>query len=100
MLYFLPEEDTMTQTLHLQTLYFPQRLLNDLENINKYTLTVLEAPSGFGKTTALDKFFSQKHFYNDSIRVIKHTFFRTILPIIGKSFANFSKALTRSRHRL
>lgn len=75
MLYFLPEEDTMTQTLHLQTLYFPQRLLNDLENINKYTLTVLEAPSGFGKTTALDKFFSQKHFYNDSIRVIKHTFF-------------------------
>ena len=47
----------MTGKLNLQALYFSERLADDLENIKKYTLTVLEAPSGFGKTTALVKFF-------------------------------------------
>lgn len=100
MLYFLSEEDTMTQALHLQTLYFPQRLLNDLENIHKYTLTVLEAPSGFGKTTALDKFFSDERFQSDGIHVTKYTFIPIILPITGINSATFSKALTRFQHRL
>lgn len=63
----------MTQTLNLQALYFPQRLTNELENIKKYPLTVLEAPSGFGKTTALDRFFSDTYFKNTT--VLKHTFF-------------------------
>lgn len=63
----------MTRKLNLQAMYFPKRLADDLENIKKYPLTVLEAPSGFGKTTALDIFFSQKYF--DNITVLKHTFF-------------------------
>ncbi len=63
----------MTRKLNLQATYFPKRLADDLENIKKYSLTVLEAPSGFGKTTALDIFFSQKYF--DDITVLKHTFF-------------------------
>ena len=68
----------MTQTLNLQALYFPQRLTNELENIKKYPLTVLEAPSGFGKTTALDRFFSDTYFKNTT--VLKHTFFSESLP--------------------
>lgn len=63
----------MTPKLNLQTLYFPQRLADDLENIKIYPLTVLEAPSGFGKTTALEEFFSQKYFKN--INIYKQTFF-------------------------
>lgn len=63
----------MTPKYDLQTVYLPKRLCNELENIKKYPLTVLEAPSGFGKTTALEKFFSQPCF-KDAL-VIKHTLF-------------------------
>lgn len=63
----------MTSKLNLRTLYFSKRLADDLENIKKYSLTVIEAPSGFGKTTALVNFFSQNYF--DGIRVLKRTFF-------------------------
>lgn len=63
----------ITPKLNLQTLYFPGRLADDLENIKIYPLTVLEAPSGFGKTTALEEFFSQKYFKN--INIYKQTFF-------------------------
>ena len=52
----------MTRKLNLQATYFPKRLADDLENIKKYSLTVLEAPSGFGKTTALDIFFSMIYY--------------------------------------
>lgn len=63
----------MTGKLNLQALYFSERLADDLENIKKYTLTVLEAPSGFGKTTALVKFFSDRYF--SGVCVMKRTFF-------------------------
>ena len=63
----------MTGKLNLQALYFSERLADDLENIKKYPLTVLEAPSGFGKTTALLNFFSQEYF--DDVCVMKRTFF-------------------------
>lgn len=63
----------MTSKLNLQTLYFSKRLADDLENIKKYSLTMIEAPSGFGKTMALVNFFSQNYF--DGIRVLKRTFF-------------------------
>lgn len=63
----------MTPKYNLQTVYLPKRLCNELEYIKKYPLTVLEAPSGFGKTTALEKFFSQPCF-KDSL-IIKQTLF-------------------------
>ena len=52
----------MNRTINTQVVYLPQKLQNALENIKTYSLTVLEAPSGFGKTTALEAFFEQKDF--------------------------------------
>lgn len=61
----------MASKLNLQAVYVPARLANDLLNIKQYPLTVLEAPSGFGKTTALDSFLAQLQ----TATVLKHTFF-------------------------
>ena len=63
----------MIPKLNLQTLYFPKRLIHEIENIKNYPLTVLEAPSGFGKTTALSEFLSRLSAENTTI--IKHSFF-------------------------
>ncbi len=63
----------MTTKLNLQAVYIPQRISDEFENIKRYPLTVIAAPSGFGKTTALEAFFSQKCFEN--ARVVRHTFF-------------------------
>ena len=63
----------MNQTINTHVVYLPQKLQNALENIKTYSLTVLEAPSGFGKTTALEAFFEQKDFA--AVPVFKHTFF-------------------------
>lgn len=63
----------MNQTINTHVVYLPQKLQNALKNIKTYSLTVLEAPSGFGKTTALETFFNQKEFA--SVPVFKHTFF-------------------------
>lgn len=63
----------MASGLNLQAQYFPKRLADDFENIKKYSLTVLETPSGFGKTTALAQFFAKSYFKDK--RVLKHTFF-------------------------
>ena len=52
----------MALKLNLQAVYIPERLADDFENIKKYPLTVIEAPSGFGKTTALTEFFAGKCF--------------------------------------
>lgn len=65
----------MTSRLNLQTLYITKRLADSLENIKKYPLTVLEVPSGFGKTTALSEFFSHGCFKDKYI--LKRTFFTT-----------------------
>ena len=61
----------MTPKYNLQTVYLPKRLCDELESIKKYPLSLLEAPSGFGKTTALEKFFLQPCF-KDAL-VIKQT---------------------------
>lgn len=63
----------MDVKLNLQALYFPKRLADDFKNIKKYPLTVLETPSGFGKTTALNEYFSEKCF--EDATVLRHTFF-------------------------
>lgn len=63
----------MALKLNLQAVYIPERLADDFENIKKYPLTVIEAPSGFGKTTALTEFFVGKCF--SGARILKRTFF-------------------------
>lgn len=63
----------MTSAINPKAVYFPKRLADDLENIKNYPLTVLEAPSGFGKTTALEFFFGKEEF--ESTYILKHTFF-------------------------
>ena len=37
--------------------YYPKALMEKLENIKAYPMTLLEADSGFGKSTALQHFF-------------------------------------------
>lgn len=56
----------------LTTLYFPDRVMEKLEMLKSYPMTVVEAPSGFGKTTAVRAFFSK--FIGESIPVYWHTF--------------------------
>ena len=47
-----------------RTLYFPKRLSERIEMVCDYPLTVVEAPSGFGKTTAIQHYFEDSRFSN------------------------------------
>ena len=40
-------------------LYFPNRMTQKLKNILEYPLTILEAPMGYGKTTAVREFLNE-----------------------------------------
>ena len=40
--------------------YYPPRLLKKLEYVSSYPFTLIEAPSGFGKTTLLEYFFDEQ----------------------------------------
>ena len=40
--------------------YYPPDMMQKLELIKKYPLTLVEAPSGFGKTTILEHFFQER----------------------------------------
>lgn len=55
-----------------ETLFFPKRLMERLDFIKVYPLTLIEAPSGFGKTTALRRFFDTQ--VTETAQVIWHTF--------------------------
>ena len=41
------------------TKYYPPRILDKLEFARSYPCTLVEAPSGFGKTTLLEYFFDE-----------------------------------------
>ncbi|MEM5779553.1 MAG: hypothetical protein AAGU02_00245, partial [Lawsonibacter sp.] len=49
-----------TRQIKPETLFFPQKLMERLNFIKAYPLTLVEAPSGFGKTTALRHFFDSQ----------------------------------------
>jgi LuxR family maltose regulon positive regulatory protein len=49
-----------TKRIKLETQFFPKRLMKQLDYIKVYPLTLVEAPSGFGKTTALRHFFDSQ----------------------------------------
>ena len=42
------------------TKYYPPRLIKKLEYVSSYPFTLIEAPSGFGKTTLLEYFFDEQ----------------------------------------
>lgn len=45
-----------TRQLKQDIKYYPKALMERLENIKSYPMTLLEADSGFGKSTALQHF--------------------------------------------
>lgn len=61
-----------TRQIKPETLFFPKRLMERLNSIKAYPLTLVEAPSGFGKTTALRFFFDSQ--VSKTAQVIWHTF--------------------------
>jgi LuxR family maltose regulon positive regulatory protein len=46
------------QTVH-ELYFFPKQLKVQLDSIRQYPLTIVEAPSGFGKTTAIQKYLEK-----------------------------------------
>lgn len=67
----------------LTTLYFPARVMDKLQYIKSYPMTIVEAPSGFGKTTAVRAFFNE--FMGESIPVFWHTFLGETVSASWKS---------------
>lgn len=61
-----------TRQLKQDVRYYPKTLMEKLENIKSYPMTLLEADSGFGKTTAIEKFFETRN--PESFPVYKHEF--------------------------
>jgi len=43
------------------TIYIPEELQEQLENIHNYPLMVLQAASGFGKTTVISEYLHQSY---------------------------------------
>ena len=52
--------------------YFPKPLMEKLEQLKSYPMTLLEAQSGFGKTTAMHHFFETRKL--EAIPLYKHAF--------------------------
>lgn len=48
-------------TTNQQKFYFSEKLKRQLDQISRYPLTVVEAPSGFGKTTAVREYLHTSH---------------------------------------
>ena len=49
-----------TKPINPRIKYYPPRLMERLEYIKNYPLTLVEAPSGFGKTTILEHFLDTR----------------------------------------
>ena len=47
------------KTIPQKNYYFPAQVKNQLAQISCYPLTVVEAPSGFGKTTAVREYLKE-----------------------------------------
>lgn len=67
-----------------ETLFFPKKLMERLNSIKAYPLTLVEAPSGFGKTTALRHFFDSQ--VSKTAQVIWYTFPTQQLGASWKAF--------------
>lgn len=61
-----------TRQLKQDIRYYPKALMERLENIRSYPMTLLEADSGFGKSTALQHFFDTRN--PESFPLHRHEF--------------------------
>lgn len=50
----------MSRKYNTETLYFTDKLRNKLSDIKFYPLTIMEAPCGYGKTTAAKEFLKKQ----------------------------------------
>ncbi|MEA4961166.1 helix-turn-helix transcriptional regulator [Lutispora sp.] len=69
-----------------ETRFFPRRLMEKLDYIKRYPLTLIEAPSGFGKTTALRHFFDTQ--VSQATPVYWHTFSADRAAVSWKAFCS------------
>jgi len=73
-----------------ETQFFSRKLMEHLSHIKNYPLTLLEAPSGFGKTTALRHFFDYR--VSDMAQVCWHTFTPEAPAVSWKAFCTLIDA--------
>lgn len=84
---------------NLTTLYFPYRVRDKLAQITVYPMTIVEAPSGFGKTTAVKAFF--RTYIDETVRVYWYTFlgetfsasWKNLCEILGRADPESGKKL-------
>ena len=63
-----------TRQIKPETLFFPKKLMERMESIKAFPLTLIEAPSGFGKTTVL------RHFLDSQVSETAQVIWRTFSP--------------------
>lgn len=89
-----------TRQIKPETLFFPKKLMERMESIKAFPLTLIEAPSGFGKTTVLRHFFDTR--VSETAQVIWRTFspespntsWKSFCACIGAFDANAAERLT------
>lgn len=91
-----------TRQIKSETLFFPKRIMERLNSVRAYPLTLIEAPSGFGKTTSLRHFFDTQ--IPETAQVIWRTFssespnasWKTFCTSVSEFDANASERLTEA----
>jgi len=73
-----------TKQFKPETQFFPKPLMEKLDYIRRYPVTLLEAPSGFGKTTSLRHFFDTQ--VSEATPVYWHTFSTDRPAVSWKAF--------------
>ena len=78
-------------TYHTDAIYFTKKLGNRLKNIPDYGLTVLEAPMGYGKTTAMRSFAQKTNMkvlwhsvYTGGVSYFWDGFYKAVAPLSGE----------------
>ena len=73
--------------------YFPGHIAEKLQQIKSYPLSIVEAPSGYGKTTAVREFFNKN--VSESTLVLWHTFIGGPLSTSWKSLCKIFEQVDR-----
>ncbi|MEA1959904.1 MAG: LuxR C-terminal-related transcriptional regulator [Bacillota bacterium] len=81
-----------------KSLYFTQRLLQKLDGIRNHPLTIVEAPMGYGKTTAVKEYLAKSdvtvlwlNVYNDSTEA----FWEGFTSLLGRLDSGLSESLSK-----
>jgi LuxR family maltose regulon positive regulatory protein len=80
---------------NLKSLYFPERITEILNQISEYLLTIIEAPMGYGKTTAIREWLNNteinylwQRVYDDSIVNFWQGFVKLLCDLGGESVSS------------